>query len=289
MIRVGPAGWSYPDWDGVVYPHEKGSTFHPLRYLTRFVDCLEINSTSHAAPQVESVEHWARVLQGAPRFTLIAKLHRDFTHGEQLDDHAAQAFMRALDPLRHAQRLSALLAQFPNSFLYEPHNVRRLGHLRALFHELPLVLEVRHASWFTPPALASISGLGYSLAHVDMPPSWNHPPEWHEPTGPIGYLRLHGRNKTSWFDAKASRDQKYDYLYSERELAEIAERAKRIARGHDETFVIANNHFAGKALANAVELLALLRGRSVPAPQELVNAYPRLAAHTKPAGQQELF
>lgn len=289
MIHVGPAGWSYPDWEGIVYPRDKGAAFHALRYLSRFVDCLEINSTFYAVPHLDSVEHWAQVLQGAPRLLLTAKLHRDFTHGEQAGEDAAQAFLAALEPLRRAQRLKALLLQFPLSFHHDPHAVRRLGRLQALFRELPLVLEVRHSSWFTPPALASIGGLGYSLAHIDLPAAWNHPPPWHAPTGPQGYLRLHGRNRTSWFDAQADRDQKYDYLYSEHEIAEVAARARRIEREHDETYVITNNHFAGKAVANAIELLATLRGRSVPAPQELVNAYPRLAAHTRPEGQQELF
>ena len=42
MIRVGPAGWSYADWEGVVYPHEKPAGFHPLRHLARCVDCVKM-------------------------------------------------------------------------------------------------------------------------------------------------------------------------------------------------------------------------------------------------------
>jgi uncharacterized protein YecE (DUF72 family) len=33
MIRVGPAGWSYKDWEGIVYPAEKPRGFDPLAYL----------------------------------------------------------------------------------------------------------------------------------------------------------------------------------------------------------------------------------------------------------------
>ena len=31
MIRVGPAGWSYADWEGAVYPRRKPAGFHPLQ------------------------------------------------------------------------------------------------------------------------------------------------------------------------------------------------------------------------------------------------------------------
>lgn len=294
MIHVGPAGWSYADWQGVVYPAHAGAGFHPLRYLARYVDCIEVNSTFYAVPQPAVVEGWVRALFGAPQFAVTVKLHRDFTHRERADSHAelareAEDFARAIEPLHRARRLHAFLAQFPHSFHHSPHTVRRLGALHALFPQAPLVLEVRHASWFEPPALAAIRGLGYSLAHIDLPQAWDHPPQWHARTGAIGYLRLHGRNREAWFDSKATRDQKYDYLYERRELEQLAVRAARIAAEHDETYVITNNHFNGKAVVNALELLERLRGRKPLAPADLVRAYPQLADVTTRDGQQELF
>lgn len=294
MIRVGTAGWSYPDWEGVVYPRHKGAAFHPLRHLARFVECVEVNSTFYALPAREVVEGWHRVLEGRPGFVLTAKLHRDFTHAEQHPSaeqlrSSACEFLAALEPIWSTGRLQALLAQFPASFQHGAAEVRRLGRLHELFGAVPLVLEVRHASWFTPPALSAVRGIGYSVAHIDLPPAWNHPPTWFAPDGPIGYLRLHGRNKGAWFDSKAGRDQKYDYLYSELEVRELAQRARRIAESHDETYVITNNHFTGKAVVNALELIAHLRGHATLAPAELVHAYPRLQACTKHEGQQELF
>lgn len=294
MIRVGPAGWSYPDWEGVVYPARTPPGFHPLRYLTRYVDCVEVNSTFYAVPQPAVVEGWVRALFGAPEFALTVKLHRDFTHRERADSHdeleqEAQAFAQALEPLHRARRLHAFLAQFPRNFHYTPQSVRRLGALHALFQQAPVVLEVRHASWFEPPALAAIRGLGYSLAHIDLPAAWDHPPAWHSRTGKIGYLRLHGRNKAAWFDSKAGRDQKYDYLYDPREIEQLAARASRIAVEHDETYVITNNHFSGKAMVNALELLEQLRARKPLAPPDLVRAYPHLKDHIVRDGQQDLF
>lgn len=294
MIRVGPAGWSYADWEGVVYPTRTAVGFHPLRFLSRYVDCIEVNSTFYATPSAAVVEGWVRALFGTPNFAVTVKLHRDFTHRTRADSYEeferqAHAFLSAIEPLQRAKRLHAILVQFPHTFHHGVGEVRQLGRLHAHFGAAPLVLEVRHASWFTPPALAAIRGLGYSLAYIDLPSAWDHPPDWHAPTGPIGYLRLHGRNREAWFDPKAGRDQKYDYLYDEHEIAQLAGRAKRIAAEHDETYVITNNHFSGKAVANGLELLSILRGRRQLAPAGLVRAYPRLKDKTVGEGQQDLF
>jgi uncharacterized protein YecE (DUF72 family) len=222
------------------------------------------------------------------------KLHRDFTHSTKDTDEAelgalGRTFREGLAPLTQSHRLEALLAQFPVTFLYGKSEVRRLGRLRALFDPLPLVLEVRHASWFTPPAVDTIRGLGYSLAHIDLPAAWNHPPDWHAPTGPIGYLRLHGRNSKQWFREGAQRDDRYDYLYEPAELKLLARRAERIAAEHDTTAVVTNNHFSGQAVANALELLHLLRGEPIPAPQEIVESFPHLRSSVRIDGQQPLF
>lgn len=42
QVFIGIAGWSYPDWRRIVYP---AGIKDPLRYLCKYVDCIEINST----------------------------------------------------------------------------------------------------------------------------------------------------------------------------------------------------------------------------------------------------
>ena len=297
MIRIGPAGWSYPDWEGRVYPAHKPPGFHPLSLLSKSFDCIEVNSTFYALPRAEHAQRWFELVREHPRFRFVAKLNRDFTHittreAEQrasvLEAHA-RAFTEGLEPLQRAKRLAALLVQFPVSFLFGKDEVRRLGRLRACFPDVPLVLEVRHQSWFTPPAPDTVRGLSYSLAYVDLPAAWNHPPDWHEPTGPVGYLRLHGRNSEHWFREESGRDQRYDYLYEPGELEGLARRARRVGDSHPETYVITNNHFGGKAVANALELALLLSGEKPLAPPEIVAAFPRLASIVRPEGQGSLF
>lgn len=292
-IRVGPAGWSYPDWDGRVYPASKPHGFHPLAFLVRFFDCIEINSSFYAIPRPEHAERWAQIAATKPGFRFYVKLHHEFTHVPEEPGEAwtqrAREFLAGIEPLVRTRVLGGILVQFPVSFLHGKSEVRRLGRLHSLFADQTLVLEVRHDSWFTPPALATIRGLSFSLAHVDLPPAWNHPPAWHESTGPLGYLRLHGRNSVSWFRQGADRDDKYDYLYSRGELEPIVQRARRIALQHDETAVVTNNHFSGKAVANALEILYLLDGEPPRSPPQIVESFPHLCAFTRSERQERLF
>lgn len=291
MIRVGPAGWSYADWEGVVHPRRKSRDFHPLAYLARYVDALEINSSFYGLPRREHAQRWVELVAHDPKFRFTAKLHQDFTHGGSPIDALQREvgeFHAGIDPLRESGKLAALLAQFPIGFRFGPGAVERLEGLRASFSREPLVLELRHRSWFEPPALRLIESLGCSLAAIDLPASKDHPPADHPTPGPLGYLRLHGRNAAQWFGG-GGRDQRYDYLYTSAEVGELSERARRLASGHDETFVITNNHFEGKAMVNALEMLAALRGTSVAAPPSLVARYPQLRSIALPEGQGEMF
>ena len=51
MIRVGIAGWSYDDWDGIVYPARRPARFDRLAYLAGFFESIEINSTFYRIPE----------------------------------------------------------------------------------------------------------------------------------------------------------------------------------------------------------------------------------------------
>ena len=112
--------------------------------------------------------------------------------------------------------------------------------------------------------------------------SANIPPTSHA-TARIAYVRLHGRNAAAWFEQGAGRDRRYDYLYSAEELTAWADRITHLSAGAQDVFVIANNHYRGQGIANALELKSILEGAKVPAPPEILDAYPRLAERAVPA------
>ena len=284
-IRVGTAGWNYADWAGRVYPKPKPRGFDELTYLGRFVDVLEINSTFYRTPTAKTSGEWARRTSHLKDLVFTAKVHRDFTHGEDGAAGPAEAreFLAALRPLEDAGRLAALLLQFPWSFRDGPKERRRLARLCEFFAGRPLVVEVRHASFATPEAEAYLAALGCGVADVDMPRSeWNLPP-LARTFGNVGYLRLHGRNAKAWFDREAGRDQRYDYVYSPAEVDAVADRVGRIPAETPEVFVITNNHFRGQGPTNSFMLKARLLGHPVPVPPDLLREWPVLAADAVPA------
>jgi len=277
MIRVGPAGWSYEDWEGIVYPPKKGSKFDPLAYLAEFFDTVELNNTFYRPPTAKMGKSWANRVQANPHFQFTAKLYRNFTHQrEALTEADEGAFKAGLLPLMENSRLGALLLQFPYSFHNSEDNRTYIKTLADKFREYPLVLEVRHASWDRAPAYQFLRENQIGFCNIDQPQvSYSIGPT-QKVTSTIAYLRLHGRNVKEWFREGAGRDARYDYLYNPFEIFELTERVRHIAKEAEETYVIANNHYRGQAACNALEIKAKLGGKDLKIPEVLLQHYPQL-------------
>lgn len=267
---MGPAGWSYEDWKGKVYPEPPPPGFDPLDYLARFFDCLEVNSTFYRPAFPRFAEAWARRTPDGFLFTV--KAWQKFSHDPEGGTPAeTRLFLEGLAPLFAAGKLGALLLQFPWFFQDAPASRERLRRTaEALADAAPLVVELRHRSWLE--ALDFLAGLGLSFCNIDQPRSSTAMTGTRHVTGPVGYIRLHGRNARAWFSREAGRDEKYDYLYSMEELAGWVEAARSMAA--ERVFVITNNHFQGKAVVNALQLRRAL-GQETPVPETLRSSYGR--------------
>ncbi len=282
-LLIGTAGWSYPDWAGVVYP---GGERDKLGFMARYLNCIEINSTFYRPPSPRSAERWAGRVSHNPDFRFTAKLWQRFTHetSKPYSPADVKTFREGVAPLRESGRLAGLLLQFPFYFRDAPENRDLLRRLSEDFHDTPRVLEVRDASWSEPEAIESIAGLGLNLACLDLPMTKSSFCEWARVTGEVGYLRLHGRNREAWFSREAGRDDRYNYLYSKEELDRIVSRIGDLQDLAKRLVVIWNNHFRGKAAVNAFQTLERLLKRKVSVPPLLVEAYPELRAVARPEG-----
>jgi uncharacterized protein YecE (DUF72 family) len=276
VIRIGPAGWDYPDWRGTVYPKPAPRGFDPLAYLARWFDAVEVNSTFYRPARPEVARAWCERVAAHPRFRFTAKLWRRLTHEREAYGREEVAAARgALDALAGAGRLGAVLVQFPWSFKREEASLEWLEGLWSALAGLPLVLEVRHASWNAAETYDELAERGIGFVNVDQPLFRRSIGPSAVATSRVGYVRVHGRNYRNWFREKAGRDERYDYLYTADELAPWAERTRALAEapGVEDVYVVTNNHFRGQAVANAKMLESMTERRKVEAPPPAVERY----------------
>jgi len=277
-VLIGPAGWSYADWKGIVYPARRERGFREAAYLAKFFDTIEINTSFYQPPKPDMCRLWLEHVAANPRFLFSAKLWQKFTHegGGAAADIAA--VREGFDVLAAGGRLGAVLMQFPFSFHNTPENSARLEALAKEFGAYPLVAEVRHSSWMEKSSFDWLRESGVGFCNIDQPVIGKSVKPTERATARVAYVRLHGRRYDTWFsdDPATPPSERYNYLYSEEELGPWAERIRHTSEHAEKTFVITNNHFEGKGVVNALELIHLLSGAKVAVPDELRNHYSRL-------------
>ena len=276
-VRVGPAGWNYKDWEGVVYP--AGGSLDALAFLSDYCDTIEINSSFYAPPRPKDAAAWARRVRNNPRFRFTAKAWQRLSHERRAEDEASLAadcdeVRGSMAPLAEAGVLGALLIQFPWRFRCAPENQEYLERLFRYLREFPLVVEVRHGSWDREAFYRFLRERNVAFCNVDQPVIGDSLKPGEHTTARLGYFRLHGRNYANWFKEDAGRDARYDYLYTKDEIRELSGKIRTVQQSTEETYAITNNHFRGQALVNAMEILEELDGVPPAVPPLLAEMYP---------------
>lgn len=277
-IHVGPAGWSYSDWGGIVYPTRKPHGFHEATYLAEYFDTIEINTSFYQPLRPAMCWQWIERVAANPHFVFTAKLWQKFTHEASATEEDEKAVREGFDMLAAAGKLGAVLLQFPYSFHRNRQNLNYLKKLLARFHDYPLAVEVRHSSWNDPRFFGMLADRGVGFCNIDQPLVGRSIGPSQRSTGGVGYVRLHGRRYDTWFsdDPESPPEERYNYLYSPEELEPWAGRIRKVSETAKTTFVITNNHFQGKAVVNALELISLLTKSKVKVPEPLRHYYPQL-------------
>ena len=282
VIRIGVAGWDYKDWWGTVYPKPPPRGFDPLAFLAGYFDSVEVNSTFYRPMAARTARDWCRRVAHNRRFRFTAKLWQRFTHEREAaftGEDVRQA-REALEALAGEDRLGAVLMQFPWSFKREEASREWLADVVRAMKGLPLVLEVRHASWNVPELYQSLAEQGVGFVNIDQPLFHGSLRPSAVATARVGYIRIHGRNYGDWFRQEAGRDERYDYLYTARELEPWAERARTLESEGvaGEIYVVTNNHFRGQEVANAAMLRSMIERRRVRVPPALFGTFGEVLA-----------
>ncbi len=254
-VRVGTSGYSFKDWVGSFYPPGTKPA-EQLPYYARHFDCLEVNVTYYRVPDAALLQS---MLQRTPvGFDFLVKLHGDMTHKRSRDDALYKEFNAALAPLVDAGRLQGLLAQFPYSFKNTQENRAFLAEMCERVAPQRVFVEFRHAGWIVEAIFPWLRQLDVGYVCVDEPDLPGLVPPVLRATTDVGYVRLHGRNAVTWFDAGPDKGDRYDYLYSDTELREWVHKIRQLVQETRTTYVFFNNCHAGKAPANAQALKDLL-------------------------------
>ena len=312
-------------WTGTVYPARQGRVwrgrkFDELAWYAERFDTVEVNSTFYRIPTVETTRSW--VERTPPDFEFSVKLYQKLTHprmflealtrppaGAPADARAPlpalkheearlaagvseedlDAFRTAIEPLADAGKLGALLVQFPPSFKADEGSIAYLHWLLDRLRDYRVAVELRHRSWSddVKTTLELLNEWKAAWVQIDEPKfrvsiRQNYLPN----VKGFYYLRLHGRNAKAWWKHERSADR-YDYLYSPEELEPFVEIAEAVRTLVKKMYLYTNNHFEGKAAANALMLRSRLR---LPTegeyPPEFVKRYPALAGIVQPIGAE---
>jgi len=283
---IGTAGWSYKDWVPNFYPKEQNKEFDWLRYYSNYFNVVEVNSTYYAYTNPRVVQGWIDKVSESEDFLFTIKLHQDFTHKRNYDQGNITAVQITLDILERANRLGGLLIQFPYTFNFNEESIQYLRTLKEIFQSRNIFVELRHANWNNEITYSFLREYNLTFCSIDQPQIGNSIRFIPTIINNKAYIRFHGRNIEAWKSSirnfgqeqtYAQQSERYKYLYTPGELAEIDQELRKIYDKVHEIYVIMNNHPTGYAVANAFELLFMLKEKKkIRIPETTLKAFPRL-------------
>jgi uncharacterized protein YecE (DUF72 family) len=295
-VLVGTAGWTDPTLlkSGKFYPPEVKTPEDRLRFYAEQFPIVEVDSIYYAMPSADTSRAWVSrtpvdfhfdikafrlfTLHQTPLKALPTDLrgeaeaaanksgnvyYRDLPRG--LRDELWQRFKDGLQPLRDAGKLGYILLQWPAWEFKNHHNIEHIQECASRLDGYALAVEFRNASWFTEGAeretLAVLRETNLAFVIVDEPQGFHSsvPAIWQATSPDLSVVRFHGRNAQTWMKKNQTAAERFNYLYSEGELAQLAQHIDGLRRETKQVHAMFNNCYEDKAQRNAKQLLAMLR------------------------------
>ena len=289
QIRVGTASWTDRTLiDSGWYPPDADTPERRLRFYARQFPLVEVDASYYALPAEQTAATWAaRVPDGftfnIKAFSLFthhptrvaalpadlrpaaAKTGKDRVYLKDVDpavaDQAWHRFLAALEPLRQAGKLGAILLQFPPWFPISRTSKEYILSCAQRIAPRRACVEFRNRTWMTPgnqkETLEFLAAHELPYVSVDMPQGYpsSIPPVVAATAGDLAVVRMHGRS-AKW----SSKDihERFGYRYTEDELNAWAPKIRALASGTEVTHVLFNNCYRDYAQVNAQQLAALL-------------------------------
>jgi uncharacterized protein YecE (DUF72 family) len=296
-ILVGTASWSDPGFVERWYP-KKMPAGERLAWYAQHFELVEVNSTFYSVPESRMAERWCAATPD--NFTFDVKLHQLFSFHStptkllppdlqrradtdakgkvkstaDLQEALLKIFLRSMSIIHKAGKLGVLLLQLSPAFSPRRHQLNELEPLMEMLGDYDVAIEFRNRNWAVGNQLESTIDFVREhraiFVNVDAPASGHFtvmPSDLDEVTNPkIAYLRLHGRNANAYITGKTVA-ARFDYDYKGEEIAEIADRTKKLLREARDVHVIFNNNNLDYAPHASLRLRKAL-GQIIKAPPE---------------------
>jgi uncharacterized protein YecE (DUF72 family) len=254
-ILIGTSGFSFDDWVGPVYPKDLPKQEWLNFYAEEFSTC-ELNFSYYRIPDARTLgQIAAKVPEG---FLFSIKAYRGITHEREDPAPQMEQFTAALSPLINQDKFACVLAQFPHSFHANQANRDYLKRVREGFGDLPVVVEFRSREWISQRTFEELHALELGFCCVDQPRFDSLIPPVAVATGPVAYVRFHGRNRAKWWQHDEAWER-YDYSYTDEELEEWVPKIRSLEGEASLTLVYMNNHWQGQAVSTARQMRGLMQ------------------------------
>ncbi len=258
-LYIGTSGYKYRDWESEYYPDWLKEN-QILNYYSKDFNTVELNFTYYSPPNPYMFRHMLEKVGKGFMFSL--KAHSSVTHSRNYCQKDIERYFDALKYIKQCGQLGSVLLQFPWSFECNKKNIEYLKNVGKEFASYSPAVEFRNSSWVKRDILKILSDAGISFCNVDEPGLRGLLGPTAINTNSSGYIRFHGRNHANWWNPEQSY-QRYDYLYSSKELMEWLPRIKKIMDNTDRIFIYFNNHYKAKAVKSAKKLLTLLKDNRI--------------------------
>lgn len=262
-VRLGTCSWADEGLLRAWYPRGVTTAEKRLRYYAERFDTVEVDSPFYALPDPEATGRWAQRTPDGFTFHVKAGAAMTWHEGEPTD-RAFSDFRAALEPLELSGKLRCVLLQYHPRFVKSQAAKDELARARGRLDPLVPLIEFRHRSWTEPAERADTldflerHGLAYVSVDAPLTRASNVTPRVSAATHPVAYVRFHGRNAQTWNIRGGSSADRFDWMYSEEELAEWVAPARRLAEQADEVYALFNNNRDDFAPRSAVIFRGLL-------------------------------
>ena len=278
--------------DAEWYPRRTMSAEERLRFYAAQFPLTEMDSTYYAPPAERQAALWAERVPDGFRFDVKAyslltghptrprSLWRDLREdlppevaekrnvypkhlGTEAMDEAWRRFEAALRPLHEADKLGAVLFQYPPWFGPRREAREEIEALRERLPDYRISVEFRSPRWLESErdrerTLGMLEELGLVFVSVDAPAVSELPRVMAVTNPDLFMVRFHGRADSTWNDTSRTAAERFRYLYSEDELSEFVSPIAEHATEARETHLLMNNCYRDYSVRNAADLRDLL-------------------------------